>query len=74
MDNSKIQPHEKLKMTPYELAQYILNEDAFSQWMGIRLIEVREKYCLIEMPIKKRIQVTAVNALIDFKDVFMIIG
>ena len=53
MDNSKIQPHEKLKMTPYELAQYILNQDAFSQWMGIRLIEVREKYCLIEMPVKK---------------------
>ena len=40
-------------MTPHELAQYMLNQDAFSQWLGIRLIEVREKYCRIEMPIKK---------------------
>lgn len=39
-------------MTPYELAQYMLNQDEFSKWMGIKLIEVREKYCLIEMPIK----------------------
>ena len=40
-------------MTPHELAQYMLNQDSFSQWMGIKLIEVREKYCLIEMPIKQ---------------------
>ena len=40
-------------MTPLELAQYMLNQDAFSQWMGIRLIDVQEKYCLIEMPIKE---------------------
>lgn len=39
--------------TPFELAQYMLNQDHFSQWMGIKLIEVREKYCLIEMPVKK---------------------
>lgn len=39
-------------MTPFELAQYMLNQDEFSKWMGIRLIEVREKYCLIEMPVK----------------------
>ena len=39
-------------MTPLETAQYMLNQDYFSQWMGIKLIEVREKYCLIEMPIK----------------------
>ena len=38
--------------TPLELAQYMLNQDEFSKWMGIKLIEVREKYCLIEMPIK----------------------
>ena len=38
-------------MTPLETAQYMLNQDAFSQWMGIKLIEVREKYCLIEMPV-----------------------
>lgn len=40
-------------MTPFELAQYMLNHDFFSQWMGIKLIEVREKYCLIEMSIKQ---------------------
>lgn len=39
-------------MTPFETAQYMLNQDAFSQWMGIQLIEVREKYCLIEMRVK----------------------
>lgn len=39
-------------MNPRELAQYMLDQDAFSQWMGIQLIEVREKYCLIEMPVK----------------------
>ena len=40
-------------MTPLETAQYMLNQDEFSKWMGIKLIEVREKYCLIEMPIKE---------------------
>ncbi len=40
-------------MSPLETAQYMLNQDYFSQWMGIKLIEVREKYCLIEMPIKQ---------------------
>ena len=40
-------------MTPLETAQYMLNQDEFSKWMEIKLIEVREKYCLIEMPVKK---------------------
>ena len=40
-------------MTPHELAQYMLDQDEFSKWMGIKLIEIREKYCLIEMPVKK---------------------
>ena len=40
-------------MTPFETAQYMLNQDEFSKWMGITLIEVCEKYCLIEMPVKK---------------------
>ena len=39
-------------MTPLETAQYMLNQDFFSQWMEIKLVEVREHYCLIEMPIK----------------------
>ena len=52
--NSQISLTQKnSKMYPLELAQYMLNQDFFSQWMGIKLIEVREKYCLIEMPVKQ---------------------
>ena len=40
-------------MSPLKLAQYMLNQDFFSQWMGIKIVEVREKYCLIEMPVKQ---------------------
>ena len=40
-------------MTPLETAEYILNQDEFSKWIGISLIEIRENYCLIEMPIRK---------------------
>lgn len=40
-------------MTPTETANYILNQDFFSQWMGVKLIEIRENYCLIEMPIRQ---------------------
>ena len=39
-------------MAPLETAQYMLNQDEFSKWMGIKLVEVREKYCLLEMPVK----------------------
>ena len=39
-------------MTPTETANYILSQDFFSQWMGVKLIEIRENYCLIEMPIR----------------------
>ncbi len=31
----------------------MLGQDEFSQWMNIKLIEVEENYCLIEMPVKK---------------------
>lgn len=40
-------------MIPIQVAEYMLGQDQFSQWMNIRLIEVRENYCLIEMPVKK---------------------
>lgn len=40
-------------MTPTETANYILSQDFFSQWMGVKLIEIRENYCLIEMPIRQ---------------------
>ncbi|MBV8326063.1 hotdog fold thioesterase [Chryseobacterium sp.] len=40
-------------MNPRQVADYMLNQDYFSQWMNIRMIEVKENYCLIEMPVKK---------------------
>lgn len=40
-------------MTPLETAQYILNQDEFSKWLGVSFLEIRENYCLIEMPIRK---------------------
>lgn len=40
-------------MTPLETVQYMLGQDAFSQWLGIQIIEVKEKYCLIEMAIRE---------------------
>lgn len=40
-------------MTPKQIAEYMYDQDHFSQWMNIRLIEVKENYCLIEMPVKK---------------------
>jgi len=39
--------------SPHELAQYMLNQDEFSKWMDIKLLEIREKYCKIEMSVKK---------------------
>ena len=40
-------------MNPRQVAEYMFDQDEFSQWMNIKLIEVKENYCLIEMPIKK---------------------
>ncbi|SMD01453.1 PaaI family thioesterase [Chryseobacterium sp. YR221] len=40
-------------MNPRQIADYMFNQDYFSQWMNIKMIEVKENYCLIEMPIKK---------------------
>ncbi|WP_126653450.1 PaaI family thioesterase [Chryseobacterium aureum] len=40
-------------MNPRQVADYMFNQDEFSQWMDIRMIEVKENYCVIEMPIKK---------------------
>jgi acyl-CoA thioesterase len=41
------------EMNPRQV-DYMLDQDYFSQWMNIKMIEVKENYCLIEMPIKKR--------------------
>lgn len=40
-------------MTPHEIAQYMLNQDYFSQWLGIQILEIKEKYCLLKMTIRK---------------------
>lgn len=40
-------------MTPNQVVDYMLSQDYFSQWMGIKVVEVKNNYCLIEMPIKK---------------------
>lgn len=40
-------------MTPNQVVDYMFRQDYFSQWMGIKVVEVKENYCLIEMPIKK---------------------
>lgn len=40
-------------MNPRQVADYMFEQDYFSQWMNIKMIEVKENYCLLEMPIKK---------------------
>lgn len=40
-------------MTPFQLSQYMLNQDEFSKWMGIELLDIQEKYCFVKMPIKR---------------------
>src|SRR5574344_1142127 len=39
-------------MTPLETANYMLNQDYFSQWLGISIVDVKENYCLLKMIIK----------------------
>lgn len=41
------------QMSPLETANQILLQDAFSQWLGISFVEIRENYCLIEMAIRE---------------------
>jgi acyl-CoA thioesterase len=40
-------------MNPKQVAEYMFDQDYFSQWMNIKMIDIRGHYCLIEMPIKK---------------------
>ena len=39
-------------MSPLETAEYLLNQDQFSKWLQIELLEIRENYCLIRMPVR----------------------
>ncbi|KFF11555.1 hotdog fold thioesterase [Chryseobacterium soli] len=40
-------------MNPRQVAEYMFDQDYFSQWMNIKMIEVQENYCLLEMPIRQ---------------------
>ncbi|WP_312752160.1 PaaI family thioesterase [Epilithonimonas hominis] len=39
-------------MNARETAEYIFEKDLFSQWLGIELVEIKDNYCLIKMPVK----------------------
>lgn len=39
-------------MNSQETAEYMLRKDLFSQWLGIELVDIKENYCLIKMPVK----------------------
>lgn len=38
---------------PKEVVEYMLAQDYFSQWLGIKVLEVRPHYCFLEMPVRK---------------------
>lgn len=40
-------------MNPKQVVDYMFDQDYFSQWLGIRTIEIKENYCLLEMTIRK---------------------
>jgi acyl-CoA thioesterase len=39
--------------TAQEVVEHMMDHDAFSQWMGIEVIEIREGYSKIKMTIRK---------------------
>ena len=39
-------------MPPKETAEDMFGKDLFSQWLGIELIEIKDNYCFIKMPVK----------------------
>lgn len=39
--------------TPQEVAAHVLSQDAFSQWLGIEILEIREGYSKIKMQIRQ---------------------
>jgi acyl-CoA thioesterase len=38
--------------TPHEIVSHMLNQDAFSNWLGIELSEVRAGYCKAQLTIR----------------------
>lgn len=39
--------------TPTEVVQYMMQEDAFSRWLGIQVLEVREGYSKTQMTVRE---------------------
>lgn len=39
-------------MNARETAEYMFEKDLFSQWLGIELIDIKENYCFLKMPIR----------------------
>lgn len=39
--------------TPQEVVNFMMQEDLFSQWLGIELIEIKEGYSKIKMTVRK---------------------
>ena len=40
--------------TPFEIASHMLSQDAFSNWLGIDLSEVRSGYCKAQLVIRPK--------------------
>lgn len=40
-------------MTPAEIVQKMMDKDAFSQWMGVQVDEIREGFCQLSLTIKE---------------------
>lgn len=47
-------PDKPLKdLSPKDIAQHMLDNDAFSQWLGIEILACREGYCKVGMRVRK---------------------
>lgn len=40
-------------LSPKEIAEKMLQKDAFSQWLGIEIVEVRQDYVRLKMTVRK---------------------
>lgn len=40
-------------MTPREIVDQMLENDHFSKWMNLELLEIRENYCRVSMKVKR---------------------
>lgn len=39
--------------SPQNIVQYLYNNDAYSQWLGIEIVEVKNGYCKLKMNVRK---------------------